>query len=49
MVPLIWIGAMRFWLAATVLRGRRDSFAFGTRGQRVGMEPAAANPVGGSS
>ncbi|HUE84972.1 MAG TPA: DUF4173 domain-containing protein [Vicinamibacterales bacterium] len=30
MVLLIWIGAMLFWLAATVLRGRRDSFAFGT-------------------
>jgi hypothetical protein len=30
MVLLIWIGAMLFWLAATVLRGRRQSFAFGT-------------------
>jgi hypothetical protein len=30
MVLLIWIGAMLFWLAATVLRGRRDLFAFGT-------------------
>ena len=30
MVLLFWIGAMLFWLAATVLRGRRDSFAFGT-------------------
>ncbi len=30
MVLLIWIGAMLFWLAATVLRGRRDWFAFGT-------------------
>jgi hypothetical protein len=30
MVLLIWIGAMLFWLAATVLRGRRGSFAFGT-------------------
>jgi hypothetical protein len=29
MVLLIWISAMLFWLAATVLRGRRDSFAFG--------------------
>ena len=29
MVVLIWIGVMLFWLAATVLRGRRDSFAFG--------------------
>ena len=29
MVLLIWIGAMLVWLAATVLRGRRDSFAFG--------------------
>jgi len=28
-VLLIWIGAMLLWLAATVLRGRRDSFAFG--------------------
>lgn len=30
MVLLLWIGAMLFWLAATVLRGRRDLFAFGT-------------------
>jgi hypothetical protein len=30
MVLLIWIGAMLAWLAATVLRGRRDAFAFGT-------------------
>ncbi|MGH8310397.1 MAG: DUF4173 domain-containing protein, partial [Steroidobacteraceae bacterium] len=30
MVLLIWIGAVLLWLAATVLRGRRDSFAFGT-------------------
>ncbi len=29
MVLLLWIGAMLFWLAATVLRSRRDSFAFG--------------------
>ncbi len=29
MVLLIWIGAMLPWFAATVLRGRRDSFAFG--------------------
>ncbi|MEO5740307.1 MAG: DUF4173 domain-containing protein, partial [Vicinamibacterales bacterium] len=29
MVLLIWIGAVLCWLAATVLRGRRDSFAFG--------------------
>jgi hypothetical protein len=29
MVLLIWIGAMLIWLAATVLRDRRDSFAFG--------------------
>ena len=29
MVLLIWIAAMLFWLAATVLRGRRDPFAFG--------------------
>jgi len=30
MVLLIWIGAILLWLAATVLRGRRESFAFGT-------------------
>ena len=29
MVLLVWIGAMLLWLAATVLRGRRDLFAFG--------------------
>lgn len=29
MVLLIWIGAILLWLAATVLRGRRDLFAFG--------------------
>jgi hypothetical protein len=29
MVLLIWIGAMLLWLALTVLRGRRDLFAFG--------------------
>jgi hypothetical protein len=29
MVLLIWIGAMLLWFAATVLRGRRHSFAFG--------------------
>jgi hypothetical protein len=29
MVLLVWMGAMLFWLAATVLRGRRDAFAFG--------------------
>jgi hypothetical protein len=29
MVLLVWIGAMLLWFAATVLRGRRDSFAFG--------------------
>jgi hypothetical protein len=29
MVLLVWMGAMLVWLAATVLRGRRDSFAFG--------------------
>jgi hypothetical protein len=29
MVLLIWLGAMLVWLAATVLRGRRDAFAFG--------------------
>jgi hypothetical protein len=27
-----WIGVMLFWFAATVLRGRRDAFAFGTLG-----------------
>ena len=30
MVLLTWIGAVLCWLAGTVLRGRRDSFAFGT-------------------
>lgn len=30
MVLLVWIGAMLIWLAATVLRGRRESFAYGT-------------------
>ena len=30
MVLLIWIGVTVLWLAATVLRGRRESFAFGT-------------------
>ena len=29
MVLLVWIGLMLAWLAATVLRGRRDRFAFG--------------------
>jgi hypothetical protein len=29
MVLLLWIGVMLLWLAATVLRGRRESFAFG--------------------
>ena len=29
MVLLLWLGAMLVWLAATVLRGRRDVFAFG--------------------
>jgi hypothetical protein len=29
MVLLIWIGAVLLWLAATVLRSRRDAFAFG--------------------
>lgn len=28
-VLLLWIGAVLLWLAATVLRGRRDRFAFG--------------------
>lgn len=28
-VALVWISAMLVWLAATVLRGRRDAFAFG--------------------
>jgi hypothetical protein len=32
MVLLIWIGAMLLWFAATVLRARRGSFAFGTLG-----------------
>jgi hypothetical protein len=36
MVLLIWIGAMLFWLAATVLRGRRDSFAFGALASGLG-------------
>ena len=30
MVLLIWMAAMLLWLAATVLRGRRERFAFGT-------------------
>ncbi|HEX5474090.1 MAG TPA: DUF4173 domain-containing protein [Vicinamibacterales bacterium] len=29
MVLLIWLGAMLLWFAGTVLRGRRDAFAFG--------------------
>ena len=29
MVLLMWLGAMLVWLGTTVLRGRRDSFAFG--------------------
>jgi len=29
MVLLLWVGAILFWLAATVLRGRRDLFASG--------------------
>jgi uncharacterized protein DUF4153 len=29
MVLLFWVGAILFWLAATVLRGRRDLFASG--------------------
>jgi hypothetical protein len=29
MVLLLWIGVMLLWLTATVLRGRRESFAFG--------------------
>ena len=29
MVLLVWMGAVLLWLAATVLRGRRDGFAFG--------------------
>jgi hypothetical protein len=29
MVLLLWMGVVLLWLAATVLRGRRDSFAFG--------------------
>jgi hypothetical protein len=39
MVLLLWMGAMLFWLAATVLRGRRDSFAFGALGS--GLTTAA--------
>ena len=30
MVLLVWMSAMLLWLAATVLRGRRERFAFGT-------------------
>ena len=30
MVLLLWAGAILLWLAATVLRGRRDLFAYGT-------------------
>jgi hypothetical protein len=30
MVLLIWIGAMLVWFTVTVLRGRREAFAFGT-------------------
>jgi hypothetical protein len=37
MVLLIWIAAMLFWLAATVLRGRRESFAFGTLASGLAM------------
>lgn len=29
MMLLVWIGGMLLWFAATVLRGRRDDFAFG--------------------
>jgi hypothetical protein len=35
MVLLIWIGVMLLWLAATVLRGRRDIFGFGALGAGV--------------
>ena len=35
MVLLMWLGAMLVWLAATVLRGRRDSFAFGALASAV--------------
>jgi hypothetical protein len=40
MFLLIWIGLVLFWLAATVLRGRRDRFAFGTLAS--GLATAAA-------
>jgi uncharacterized protein DUF4153 len=36
MVLLIWIGAMLVWLAATVLRGRREPFAFGALASGLG-------------
>lgn len=36
MVLLVWIGAVLLWLAATVLRGRRDIFAFGTLASGLG-------------
>jgi len=46
MVLLMWIGAMLLWLAATVLRGRRESFAFGAllSGLAVVVSLFAVNP-----
>ena len=37
MVLLVWIGATLFWLAATVLRGRRTTFAIGTLASGLAM------------
>jgi hypothetical protein len=37
MALLIWIGAMLLWLAATVLRNRRESFAFGALASGLAM------------
>lgn len=46
MALLLWIGAMLVWLAATVLRGRRDLFAFGALASGFGAVAVlfAANP-----
>jgi hypothetical protein len=48
MVLLLWIGAMLLWFAATVLRGRRELFAFGALASGIAtvvllfvMNPAA--------
>lgn len=43
---LVWIAAMLVWLAATVLRGRRDLFAFGALASGFGAVAVlfAANP-----